>query len=56
MLAAYDMGASADLLKAIYSEEEEQTLPLLSRTSTAGLADYHEITEDNWTQHLGDFT
>jgi hypothetical protein len=63
LLAAYDLGASAELLKAIYEDESKGLLPidvvLDSATKEAkGQFDVKKddvtIDSSNWTKYLGD--
>ena len=48
ILAAYDLGASAPLLQAIYDSEQPTLLPI------DVAIDLHDISEANWTTRLGD--
>jgi len=52
ILAAYDLGASADLLKAIYDEEAKKQRPiLLDRDESVVIPG--EIDRNNWKKYLG---
>lgn len=53
ILAAYDLGASAELLNAIYKEEEKMQRPILLEGED-DVTKPGEINEGNWTKFLGE--
>jgi hypothetical protein len=53
MLAAYDFGASPELLKAIYATSQSRQRPILLDQSDE-ITQPGEITVDNWKKYLGD--
>ena len=52
ILAAYDLGASSDLLNKIYEDEAKIQRPLVI-SEASGVPQPGSITEENWTQFLG---
>ena len=53
LLAAYDFGASAELLKAIYAREETMQRPIMLDQED-GVLQPGEITAANWKEYLGE--
>ncbi|KAF8588079.1 hypothetical protein K439DRAFT_1630110 [Ramaria rubella] len=57
ILAAYDLGAPAPLIKAIYDEEKKIQRPIdlkLNGVTPEAFPNPGEIKDDNWTNYLGD--
>lgn len=56
ILAAYDLGASAKQLQAIYDSELNGLSPIHLADRKAGTVQVQdvEITGDNWREHLGE--
>lgn len=52
VLAAYDLGASEELLKAIYDSNASYQRPILL-DQVEGIVKPGEINESNWKEHLG---
>lgn len=52
MLAAYDLGASAEQLKAIYEDNASYQRPIML-DGVEGILKPGEIDEGNWKKHLG---
>jgi hypothetical protein len=53
LLAAYDLGASAQLLEAIYDEEAKMQRPIML-DQDEGVLKPGVINESNWTKYLGE--
>jgi hypothetical protein len=53
ILAAYDFGASAELLKAMYANGEWMQRPIMLDQAD-GVIQPGEITTDNWRKYLGE--
>jgi hypothetical protein len=55
LLAAYDLGAPAKLLQAIYNEEQKMQRPvdLGNKETTIENVNVSDITKENWQTFLG---
>jgi hypothetical protein len=53
ILVAYDLGASPELLEAIYKQEEELQRPIMLQ-GIEGVIEPGSINEKNWTEFVGD--
>lgn len=57
VLAAYDLGAPAQVIKAIYNDEAKVQRPIdlkLDGVTVESSPNPGEVKDDNWTRWLGD--
>jgi Questin oxidase-like len=55
LLAAYDLGAPPELLKAIYDKERSDLLPIYTANRPQKIVKQQDVRIDtkNWTKYLG---
>lgn len=52
LLAAYDLGASEELIRAVYEKEASDQRPILLGEET-GVVKPGSVTKENWKEYLG---